>query len=157
DPFYRVHTLLAGFAIGLVTLVRHELRIAHPLIHFRTLLDRNFRTCCLLIFCAFAVLYANTVTLPELLQSLYGYDATTSGLVLSPAGLFAVAMLVVVGALLTRGVDARYLIATGLVVLATGNLWLSRLNLDVSPWQVVWPRVVVILGLSLCFAPINVA
>ena len=157
DPFHRIHALLAGFAVCLGALVWRELRIANPLIRFRTLLDRNFRTCCLLIFCLYAVLYANTVTLPELLQSLFGYDATTSGLVLSPAGLFAVAMLVVSGALLSRGTDARYLIGTGVVVLAVGNFWLSRLDLDISPWQVVWPRVVVIVGLSMCFAPINVA
>src|SRR5262249_39544565 len=37
------------------------------------------------------------------------------------------------------------------------NYWLSQLNLDVSPGQVVWPRVVVIVGLSICFAPANVA
>jgi MFS transporter, DHA2 family, multidrug resistance protein len=103
------------------------------------------------------VLYANTTTLPGMLQSLFGYDATTSGLVLSPAGVFAVAMLFVVGALLTRGVDARYLIAGGLLTLAVGNYWMAHLNLDISPWQVVWPRVVVIAGLSMMFAPLNVA
>src|SRR6202040_2096185 len=31
------------------------------------------------------------------------------------------------------------------------------MNLDVGPWQVVWPRVVVIAGLSMIFAPLNVA
>ena len=34
---------------------------------------------------------------------------------------------------------------------------MSRLNLEVSPWQIVWPRVVLIAGLSLIFAPLNVA
>src|SRR5262249_58121058 len=32
-----------------------------------------------------------------------------------------------------------------------------RLNLEVGPWQVVWPRVVLIAGLSMVFAPLNVA
>src|SRR5580658_3423760 len=31
------------------------------------------------------------------------------------------------------------------------------MNLYISPWQVVWPRVVMIMGLSLIFAPLNVA
>jgi len=87
DPFWRVQTLLTGFVLGLSGLIFRETRIANPLINFRTLLDRNFRTCCIVIFCAFGVLYANTTTLPSLLQSLYGYDATTSGLVLSPPAL----------------------------------------------------------------------
>jgi len=157
DPFYRVQTLLALLAVCLSGLVWRELRIENPLIRFRTLLDRNFRTCCIFIFLAYAVLYANTITLPGLLQTLFGYDATTSGLVLSPAGVFAIAMLVLSGALLARGVDARVLMAVGMVILAIGNFWLGHLNLNVGPWQVVWPRVVVIAGLSLSFPPLNVA
>lgn len=157
DPFHRVHALAAVFAASLVGLIIRETRFANPLINFRTLRDRDFRACCIIIFCAFGVLYANTTTLPSLLQSLFGYDATTSGMVLSPAGIGAVMMLVVVGTLLGKGVDARYLIGTGLAVLALGCFWTSRLNLQISPWQVVWPRVVVILGLSMIFAPLNVA
>jgi DHA2 family multidrug resistance protein len=157
DPFWRIQTLSILFALCLCGLIYRELRIANPLINFRTLLDRNFRACCVIIFCAFAVLYANTVSLPGLLQSLFGYDATTSGLVLSPAGVGAVIMLFIVGVLLGRGMDARYLMAIGLLVMAVGNFWMSRMNLDISPWQVVWPRMVLIAGLSLIFAPLNVA
>jgi MFS transporter, DHA2 family, multidrug resistance protein len=157
DPFWRVQTLAGLFVGGLTSLVVRELNIDNPLINFRTLKDRNFRACCLIIFCTYGVLYANTTTLPGMLQSLFGYDATTSGLVLSPAGLFAVMVLLAVGALLSRGVDARYLMAAGLLVLAAGNYWISLLNLGISPWQVVWPRVVVIGGLSMIFAPLNVA
>ncbi len=157
DPFFRVQTLLLLFSLGLFSLIQREVRIANPLINFRTLADRNFRACCLIIFCAFGLLYANTTTLPGLLQSLFGYDATTSGLVLSPSGLFAILALVVIGRLLTRGVDARYPMAVGLLTLALGSYWMSRLNLEISPWQVVWPRVVVIAGLSMLFAPLNLA
>ena len=96
-------------------------------------------------------------TLPALLQTLFGYDATTSGLVLSPAGVFAVIVLFIMGALLTRGVDARYLVAAGLLTMAAGNYWMSCLNLGVGPWHIVWPRVVIIAGLSMIFAPLNVA
>jgi DHA2 family multidrug resistance protein len=157
DPFFRVQTLFALFAAGLYSLIVRELRFGNPLINLRTLKDRNFRACCIVIFSAFGVLYANTVTLPELLQSLFGYDATTSGLVLSPAGIFSIMTLLIVGQLLTRGVDARRLMATGLATMAVGNYWLSHLTLDVGPWQIVWPRVVVIVGLSMVFAPLNVA
>jgi DHA2 family multidrug resistance protein len=34
---------------------------------------------------------------------------------------------------------------------------MSQVNLSISPWQIVWPRVVVIVGLSMIFAPLNVA
>jgi DHA2 family multidrug resistance protein len=157
DPFLRVQTLAVLFVLGLGGLIVRETRYDNPLIDFRTLKDRNFLICCVIIFCAFATLYANTVSLPALLQSLFGYDATTSGLVLSPAGVFAIIMLAIVGRLLGRGVDARYLIATGLFILGVGSYWMSRLNLEISPWQIVWPRVAFIMGLSTIFAPLNVA
>ena len=157
DPFLRVQTLAGLFVLGLGGLIFRETRYDNPLINFRTLKDPNFRVCCMIIFCAFATLYANSVSLPALLQSLFGYDATTSGLVLSPAAIFSIIMLVIVGWLLGRGVDARYLMAAGLFDLGIGGYWMSRLNLEISPWQIVWPRVVFIMGLSTIFAPLNVA
>jgi DHA2 family multidrug resistance protein len=92
-----------------------------------------------------------------LLQSLFGYDALSAGLVMSPAGLFALLAMPAIGLLLGRGTDARWLLATGLLVMAAGNYWMSQMNLDISPGEVVWPRVLVVLGLSMCFAPANVA
>jgi hypothetical protein len=41
--------------------------------------------------------------------------------------------------------------------MTAGNYWMSQLNLDISPGQVVWPRVVLVAGLAICFAPANVA
>jgi DHA2 family multidrug resistance protein len=157
DPFYRVQTLATFFCLGLGGLIWRELKFSNPLINFRTLKDRNFRSCCIIIFAAFGILYANTTSLPALLQSLFGYNAFLSGLVLSPAGLFAIITLLIVGKLLGMGTDARYLMGMGLLLLAIGNYWFSQLNLEIGPWQVVWPRVVLICGLSMLFAPLNVA
>jgi DHA2 family multidrug resistance protein len=157
DPFWRVQTLSILFVVGLVWLISRELRIAHPVVDFRPLAERNLAASCIIIFCAYGVLYGASTSLPGLLQSLFGYDAYVSGLVLSPSGVFSVMMMLVVGALLGRGVDARWLVAGGLLVMAAGNYWMALMNLYISPSQVVWPRVVMIVGLSMIFAPINVA
>ncbi len=157
DPFWRVQTLFLLFVLGLGLLIFREMRIANPVVNFRALGERNLAACCIIIFCSYAVLYAASTSLPGLLQSLFGYDAYVSGLVQSPSGVFAIMMLVVVGFLIRRGTDARWLIAGGLLVMAVANYWMSILNLYVSPWQVVWPRVVLICGLSMIFAPLNVA
>jgi MFS transporter, DHA2 family, multidrug resistance protein len=157
DPFWRVQTLLILFVLGMAGLIFRELRIANPVVNFRPLRERNLAASCIIIFCAFGVLYGASTSLPVLLQALFGYDAYVSGLVLSPAGLFSVLALLVVGTLLGRGVDARWPIAAGLVTMAAGCYWTAVLNLYISPWQVVWPRVVLIVGLSMIFAPLNVA
>ena len=157
DPFWRVQMLAILFAVGLVALVVWELRHPSPVVNFRPLQERNFAACCIIIFCAFAVLYAASTSLPALLQSLFGYDALSAGLVMSPAGFFAVVAMPFVGRALGRGVDARWVLAAGLLIMAAGNYWMSQMNLDISPGQAVWPRVVLIIGLAMCFAPANVA
>lgn len=157
DPFYRVQSLAAVFVACLGGLLVWELRHPGPLVNVRPLADRNFLVGSIVIATAYAILYAQTVTLPNMLQTLFGYDATHSGLVLSPAGVAAVCLLPVVAFLLSRGADARWLVAAGLSLMAAGNYWLSRMNLEMGPWDVIWPRVVTIAGLALLVTPLNVA
>jgi DHA2 family multidrug resistance protein len=157
DPFWRVQTLTWLFGLSLAGLIVRELRIANPVINLRPLAERNFVASSIICFCAYGVLYGASTSLPGLLQSLFGYDATSSGLVMSPSGIFSIAMLPIIGLLLGRGTDARWLILAGLIAMAIGNYWMSIMNLEISPFQVVWPRVVMIVGLSMIFAPLNVA
>jgi MFS transporter, DHA2 family, multidrug resistance protein len=157
DPSWRVQTLAIFFVVGLIALVFWELRHRSPVVNFRPLRERNFASCCVIIFCAYAALYGASTLLPGLLQSLFGYDALDAGLVMSPAGVAAVLAMPIVGVALGRGTDARWLIAAGLLCMTAGNYWMSQMNLDISPGEVVWPRVVVVAGLAISFAPANVA
>jgi DHA2 family multidrug resistance protein len=157
DPFWRVQTLAVLCIVGSVGLIFWEARHHNPVVNFRPLRERNFAGCCIIIFCAYLALYAASTSLPGLLQSLFGYDALNAGLVMSPAGIFALLAMPIVGRLLGLRADARWLIAAGLLLMTAGNYWMSQLNLDVSPGQVVWPRVLMVAGLSVCFVPANVA
>ena len=157
DPFWRVQTLVTFFVVGLISLIVWELHHPSPVVNFRPLRERNFAACCIIIFGAFAVLYAASTSLPALLQSLFGYDALNAGLVMSPAGFGALLAMPFVGRALGKGADARWLLAAGLTIMAIANYWMSQMNLDISPVQVVWPRVMLVFGLSMCFAPANVA
>ena len=141
----------------MVGLVFWELRHRNPVVNFRPLRERNFAACCIIIFCAYLALFAATKSLLGLLQSLFGYDALSTGLVMSPSGIFAVIAMPIVGRLIGLRMDARWLIGAGLLLMTAGNYWMSQLNLDISPGQAVWPRVLVVAGLAVCFAPANVA
>ncbi|HJZ59435.1 MAG TPA: DHA2 family efflux MFS transporter permease subunit [Gemmataceae bacterium] len=140
DQFGRVQTLIVLFVLGLVLLIVREMRTANPIVNFRVLGERNLALSCVIFFCAFAVLYAASVALPGMLQVLFGYDALRSGLVMSPSGISSMAALLVAGALMGRAIDGRWLIATGLFVVAAANYWMARMNLQISPWQVAAPR-----------------
>ena len=133
DPFGRVQTLLILFVVGLVLLIVREMRTASPIIDFRVLGERNFAMSCIIMFSTMVVVYCGSIALPVLLQALLGYDALASGLVMSPSGVSCLAAMVVTGILLGRQVDARWLIAGGLVVMAAAYYWLARLNLADQP------------------------
>ena len=122
DPFWRVQTLAIFFVVGLIALIFWELRHPNPVVNFRPLRERNFAACCVIIFCAFAVLYAASTSLPALLQSLFGYDALSAGLVMSPAGFGALVAMPFIGLALGKGADARWLLAAGLLIMAVGKL-----------------------------------
>ena len=157
DPFGRVQTLMTLMVTGAICLVFWETRRTNPIVNFKPLRERNFAMSCIVIFCAFGVLYGSSTLLPALLESLFGYDAFHAGLVLSPSGIFTIMAIIITGILLGRRVDARWLIATGLLIVAAGNFWMSQLNLEIDPWHVIWARVVMVGGLGLVFAPLNVA
>jgi DHA2 family multidrug resistance protein len=157
DPFGRVQTMMTLMVVGFGLLIFWELRTAAPIIEFRVLRDRNLAMGCIILFSSFAVLYAASISLPQMLQTLFGYDAEQSGLVLSPAGITSMGALIIAGVLLGRGVDARWLVAAGLVIMAASNWWMAHMNLEISPRQVTAPRMVLTAGLGLIIAPISVA
>ena len=97
------------------------------------------------------------MALPMMLQALFGYDALRSGLAMSPSGVSSMAAMVVAGILLGRQVNARWLIPVGLLAMAVGNYAMVRMNLRVSPWHMIWPRMLLTLGIGLVFAPTSVA
>jgi DHA2 family multidrug resistance protein len=157
DPFWRVQALLAIFVLGLGGLIFHEMRTASPIINFRVLRDRNLSLSCVIMFCAFAVVYCACIALPSLLQGLFGYDALRSGMMMSPSGVSSMAAMIIAGALLGRQFDARWLVGSGLLIMAVACFARSQMNLEIGPWQVIWPHMLVMLGLGLVFAPISVA
>jgi DHA2 family multidrug resistance protein len=144
DPFGRLQTLLILCVVGLVLLIVREMRCAHPIIDFRALGERNFAMSCIIMFSTMVVVYCGSIALPMLLQALMGYDALASGLVMSPSGVSCLAAMVVVGILLGRQVDARWLIAGGLVVMAAAVA--GTAECQISPTHVVWPWMLMALG-----------
>src|SRR6201986_643028 len=115
DPFLRIQPLATLCLTGFLGLIVWELRNPSPVVNFRPLRERNFAACCIIIFFAYAVLYGATKSLPGLLQSLFGYNALAAGLVMSPAGFFAVLAMPIVSRLRGRQTDARWLIGAGVL------------------------------------------
>ncbi len=65
----------------------------HPIIDFRILKDRNYTLATVSMLVLGFVLYGSTALLPMFLQTLLGYTAMLSGLVLSPGGLVVLVLM----------------------------------------------------------------
>ena len=155
DPFWRAQTIFAAMVIGLVAFIVWELRHPNPMVNLRLLGDRNLLASGLIIYVSFAVLYGSNVDTPQMLQELFGYDAFRAGLVLSPSAFFTMAMMPIVGFLLGRKVDARYIIPFGLLCLAGAAYWQANLNPYTSPYMFIAPRCVQMAGVGMLFVPLN--
>ena len=155
DPFWRAQTFFIAMAVGLIAFVIWELIHPNPMVNLRLLGDRNFLASGLIIYLSFAVLYGSNVDTPQMLQELFGYDAFHAGLILSPSAFFTMAMMPIVGFLLGKKVDARFIIPFGLLALAGSSYWQAHLDLYTSPFMFVAPRCVQMLGVGMLFVPLN--
>jgi MFS transporter, DHA2 family, multidrug resistance protein len=153
SPFIAWGTVIA--VICLIILVIWELRVEHPVIDLRLLKERNFVISTFMMFILGLVLYGTTVLLPILLQTLMGYTAMESGLVLLPGGTVLLLMLPLVGWLLGR-FEPRWLVVFGFVVIAIGLFQLGGMNLNVSEKTPVYDWIVSRAGTAFLFVPINV-
>jgi len=140
---------------ALVALVFRELTTNDPVIDLHLFKDRNFAISTFMMYTLGVVLYGTTLLLPILLQTLMGYTAMQSGMVLLPGGLVLLAVLPFVGALLDR-FEPRWIVATGLLIMATGLFQLSHLDLDAGPRSPVSDWIVSRMGTAFLFVPINV-
>ncbi|MGH9563086.1 MAG: MFS transporter, partial [Terracidiphilus sp.] len=101
------------------------------------------------------VMYGTTVLLPIMLQTLMGYTAMQSGLVLFPGGLVLIGFLPFVGWLLGR-FEPRWIVVIGLCVIALGLWQLSRFTLEVGMRTTVVDWMISRTGTAFLFVPINV-
>ncbi|MBI4167060.1 MAG: DHA2 family efflux MFS transporter permease subunit [Acidobacteria bacterium] len=141
--------------VGLVGAVVWELSKKDPIVDFRMLTERNFAIATFTMFMLGFVLYGSTVLLPIFLQTLMGYTALLSGLVLSPGGFATLLILPFVGRL-SQKIEARWLVTMGLAITGAALLSMSNFNLDIDFWTALRAWTVSRLGLAILFVPINV-
>jgi len=158
DDWFESHFIVwcsVAAAVGLIGAIFWELRQKEPVVELHLFKDRNYATATFLMFALGLVLYGSTVLLPVLLQTLVGYTAQLSGLVLSPGAALTLICLPLVGWLLSR-YQARWLVIFGLMGLALGTFQLTRLDLQAGFWTFVIVWMLSRGSLAFLFVPINV-
>ncbi|HWR06671.1 DHA2 family efflux MFS transporter permease subunit [Sporomusa sp.] len=138
--------------VGLVLAVFWLLQQKNPIVDLKLFALPSFSMPCVILFFVGFTLLGSTALLPMMVQSNFGYNATLSGLVLSPSGILPLLMMPFVGKLVNR-IEPRYLISFGLFINAIG-MWLTGLvtpQTDYTTFAVA--RCLQTAGLPFLFVP----
>lgn len=147
-------TLSIISAISLILFIIVEIFAEHPVVNLRVFKNMSFSTGNVVMFFAFFNLFGSIVLLPIYLQTLMGYTATLSGLVLGPGGIATMASLVIAGRL-TSKINPKWILASGIIISAYSTHLMSKFNLYADFITVAWPRVVLGLGMGFLFIPLT--
>ncbi len=146
--------LITTACIGVVAFVIREWVTKEPIVDLRIFKERTYSTGVFLMTTLGFVLYGSLVLLPIMLQTLLGYPSLQAGIAMAPRGIGSLIGMPLIGLLIGK-IDARKLIAVGLIAGAVTLIWLGELNLDAGYWDIFWPQFFQGLGLSALFVPLT--
>ena len=115
--------------------------------------DRNFVAGCLFIFNVGLLLYATLALLPPLLQDLMNYPVVTTGLVTAPRGLGTLIAMVII-ARFSKIIDVRLMIGFGFALSAFSAWQMSRFDLQMDMYTVMWSGIMQGWGTGMVFVPL---
>ena len=139
-------------ALSLVGFVLVELRVADPLLDVRYFRRRGFTTGSVSVGMQFLTIFGFFLLIVQFLQLVKNYDALGASMALAPM-VVPVMIFSVLSPRLTAAVGLRVVSVAGLSAIAVGMILLSRLNVDSSYWDILWPMVIASVGLGLSTAP----
>jgi DHA2 family multidrug resistance protein len=140
-------------AIGFVAFMIWELTDEHPIVDLSVFRNRTFSVMAAAMALTFGSFFATVVLIPLWLQTNMGYTATWAGNVMAFQGVLGVLMAPIAAMLVSR-VDPRWLMSTGIGILAGVTFWRTGFAQNMTFWQLVVPQLITGIGLPLFFVPL---
>ncbi len=153
SEYITVLTLISVISLFLFVVVERFFA-EHPIVNFKTFRNLSFSTGNVVMFFAFFNLFGSIVLLPIYLQTLMGYNATLAGLVLGPGGVATLIAMPIAGRLVTK-LNPKALLAFGITVSAYSTHLMSLFSLQADFNTVIWPRIVLGVGMGFLFIPLT--
>ena len=153
SEYITVLTLISVISLFLFVIVERFFA-EHPIVNFKTFRNLSFSAGNVVMFFAFFNLFGSIVLLPIYLQTLMGYSATLAGMVLGPGGIATLIAMPIAGRLVTK-VNPKALLAFGIIVAAYSTHLMSQYSLQADYSTVIWPRIVLGVGMGFLFIPLT--
>jgi DHA2 family multidrug resistance protein len=141
-------------ALSLIAFVIVELYAKNPIVNLRAFKNVSFSTGNIVMFMGFFNLFAGIVLLPIYLQTLMGYTSFLAGFVLGPGGVATLISLPIAGALVNK-INPKALLSFGIIVNAYATYLMSHFSLSADFYAVIWPRIVLGIGMGFFFIPLT--
>src|SRR6202142_4318065 len=151
SDFITVLTLVS--VVSLLLFLYVESVVDHPIMNLKTFKNLSFSTGNIVMFCAFFNLFGSIVLLPVYLQTLMGYTSTLAGMVLGPGGIATLIAMPLAGRLVTK-VNPKSLLAFGIIGASFSTYLMSQFSLAADFNTVIWPRIVLGVGMGFLFIPL---
>ncbi|HET9123116.1 MAG TPA: MFS transporter, partial [Acidiferrobacteraceae bacterium] len=150
-----IRTAALRATVGLVGFVVHALQ-GHRQVLFRLGLfrDRNFTVASIVLAIFGLGMYGSMVLQPLMLEDLFHYPALTTGFAMAPRGLVSAFSMILVGRLIAR-MSGRTLIMSGILLSAAGSFAMTRYDLHMGLFAVIWPVLIQGLGLGMIYVPLS--
>jgi DHA2 family multidrug resistance protein len=143
--------------VALSFLVVWELYHPQPVMNVRLFKHRAFAVSCVLMLAVGFTLITATQLLPQMAQSLMGYDATTAGLTLGLAGIITIVLMPVSGMVTGRLIQPRVLVFVAFAGTALAMYYTTTLNLNADFWELSRSRMLQAMWLPFLFIPLSSA
>ena len=148
-------SLAIAAAVFLIGFVIRELLVDQPIVHLDLLRYRSFAVGIFFVTVLGFVLYSSLVLLPLFMQTLLGWTSATAGLWTSPRGIGTALCMPLVGYLLGRGWDGRWMLAFGFALGGISLLGFSHMNLQSGTWDILVWQISQGLAMSFVFVPLT--
>jgi MFS transporter, DHA2 family, multidrug resistance protein len=140
--------------VSFVLLIWRELSIDEPVINLRVLTNRQLAAGVAMGAFLGVALYGSVFVLPVFLQSLHGFTANQTGMVILPGAIASAVTMAVVGRN-ARRLDARATVPIGAALFFFSMWKLSLLTYDAGAHDLFWPLIARGVGLGLIFVPLT--
>ncbi|MGB8797950.1 MAG: DHA2 family efflux MFS transporter permease subunit [Candidatus Aquilonibacter sp.] len=157
DDWYDSSTITILTIVAVVALsvfVWRMLRERFPLVNLKVFRHPSFTVGNVLGIISGFGLFGTALILPLFFQTILGFTAFDTGLMLLPGALSTAVSMMIVGRILNR-IDGRASIAFGFLVFGLSTWMLGGLSTDAGFWDVFWPRLIQGFGLGFLFVPLS--
>src|SRR3954447_23702330 len=142
-------------SLGFYLFLVHALSASQPLIRPALFKDVNFASGVLLMFMVGIFMVSSLALMTPWLQVLSHYPVETAGLIMAPRGLGSLVTTMLTGRLTAR-IDARVLVAIGLLLLGYTYWLMTHWTPDVSEREIIVAIVIQGAAMGLLFTPLQV-